>query len=80
MSEMFRAAQLAASAALRTLPAEMSRSYAPPPPPSPAIWQGQREIVAATLAAGMIAAEGRTVTVAEAVEQMRLLLAEAWPG
>ena len=38
--------------------------------------QGQREIVAATLAAGMIAAEGKPVTVAEATQVMTEVLDE----
>ncbi len=53
-----------------------SVGYVPPapPPPAPATREGQREIVAAVLAAGMIAAEGRTVTAAEAVERWQEML------
>ena len=49
-------------------------------PPAPATRRGQMEIVAATLAAGLIAADhGRASTVEAAVELMREVLAVAWP-
>ena len=53
-------------------------SYVPPGSPQPATRQGQREIVAATLAAGMIAAEGKAVTAAEAVARWREVMGGAW--
>ena len=51
--------------------------YAPPapPPPAPATREEQREIVAAVLAAGMIAAEGKAATATEVVERWREVLA-----
>ncbi len=53
-----------------------SVGYVPPapPPPAPATREGQREIVAAVLAAGMIAAESKAVTAAEAVERWRKVM------
>ena len=45
-------------------------------PPKPASRQGQTEIAAASLAAGMIAAEGHPVTAAEAVQRVRDVLDE----
>ena len=55
------------------------RSYVPPPP-SPSTRAGQREIVAATLAAGLIAADHtRPATVENAVALMRQVYAELWP-
>ncbi len=52
-------------------------SYKPPAPPTR---QGQREIVAATLAAGLIAADHtRPATVENAIALMRAVYAEIWP-
>ena len=45
-------------------------SYVPPSDPAPATREGQREIVAATLAAGMIAGGGKPVIAGEAVALM----------
>ena len=52
-------------------------SYVPPSSnlPEAATREGQREIVAAVLAAAMIAAEGRMVTAVEAVERWKAMLA-----
>ena len=47
------------------------RSCVPPPPPAPATRQGQREIVAATLAAAMIVVQGKPITAEEAVARWR---------
>ncbi len=49
----------------------VSASFVPMPPQQPATRQGQREIAAASLAAGMIAADGRPVTAEQAVAKMR---------
>ena len=59
---------------------EHLRGYVPPPPPQGATREGQREIVAATLAAGLIAADHtRPATVGNAVALMREVYAEIWP-
>ncbi len=51
--------------------------YVPPAPPTR---RGQREVVAATLAAGLIAADHtRPATVENAVALMRAVHAEMWP-
>ena len=91
MIDVFKLSQKAfAEAAGR--PMDPQRSYIPPPPPQPATRQGQREIVAATLAAGMIAAGGKAAlakdetvssfadTAAEAVAVWREVMRVAWPG
>lgn len=58
-------------------------SYSAPPrnPPAshPATRKGQKEIVAATLAAGMIAAEGKPVTAEEAAARMKEMMGVLWP-
>ena len=57
------------------------RGYVPPyVPPQGATREGQREIVAATLAVGLIAADHtRPATVENAVALMRAVYAEIWP-
>ena len=58
---------------------EHLRGYVPPPPQG-ATSEGQRQIVAATLAVGLIAADHtRPATVENAVELMRAVYAELWP-
>ena len=77
MIDAFRLSQKAlAEAAGR--PMDPQRSYIPPPPPQPATRQGQREIVAATLAAGMIAAGGKAVTAEQARAVWREVMGVAW--
>jgi hypothetical protein len=49
-------------------------SYARPPSLEPATRQGQREIAAATLAAGMIAAARERITAEAAMAKMREVL------
>lgn len=54
----------------------MSQSFSavPPPAPQPATRQGQREIVAATLVAGLIASTQERVTTEQVMEKMHEVL------
>ena len=56
------------------------RSFIPPPPPAASTLHSQRLGIAATLAAGLIAADHtRPATVENAVALMRQVYAEIWP-
>lgn len=57
-------------------PPQMILSHAPSLESEKATHEGQRLTAAASLAGGMIAAEGRVVTAAEAVEKVRAVLDE----